>query len=68
MLLNRLSFPTIPDFAVRLGFGKVAAMGVVEDAYLVDVDILEVLSTDGGTVAGHIMNESLSDLASFWVP
>ena len=40
MLLNRLSFPTIPDFAVRLGFGKVAAMGVVEDAYLVDVDIL----------------------------
>lgn len=56
------------DSAARTGFGKIAGMDIIEDAYFVDVDILEVLSTDGGTVAGYIMNEGLSDLSSFFVP
>jgi hypothetical protein len=52
-------------FAWRYGFGIVGAMGLA-DLYQTDIDLVAVLSTDGGTCAAHIMDETLTDLTSFY--
>jgi hypothetical protein len=53
--------------ATRYGFGTVGAMGLA-DLYQTDVRLPALLSTDGGTCAAHIMDETLTDLTSFFVP
>ena len=43
-------------------------IGNLADAYSVNLHVVPALSTDGSTVAGHIMNENISDLSAFGIP
>ena len=60
---------TLADAAgPRYGFGTIGIMGLARDYYKTLVDVIAVLCTDGGSLAGHTMDENLTDLRSFSIP
>ena len=69
MEVNLYTIPTttFADTATRSGFYDVAEMDIT-GGYLSNCNLLSVASTDGGTLAFHLMDEALTDFTTFHAP